>query len=595
MGVVILLLIYLLVRPASTLPLREEMAKDKSRPQYHFLPAQNWMNDPCGPIFFDGVYHMFYQFNPQLPVWGNMSWGHAESMDMIHWRHDPLALWPSTWYDALGVFSGSIAADEDHKDMIDMGRDSRLLYAYYTAVHIPTDKEKVTLKDGVHPWREIQASAVSRPYGGLRDWTKQSAESSMVFDPPFSYEEIAGFRDPAIKFDSQSQQWLMLIGSGKLTEGGSVVVYSSGAANLKDAQWSFSGVTLQGTADEDYVPGTDPVSSDYMWECPDLVVVGSSGLHMLIYGTCDAVFYSLGSLSWRNGYPQFEPLSSLGVNTDIGKQRAKLDHGLYYAARFQDMGKKSSAEEPPVVWGWVKEPPSRTDADLMRAGWAGVMSLPRALAVTAVPDEQECGEFQGASLLRVAPAAAVETLRLREASTPAQTLSTLPVLSNLSAEIMLQLAPLSTQSDGAFTLDLSLYPADTDSSSSGSSSNNGDVLPFVAIHYAYLYVEQEQRFSAELRVGERSCRVPVGLPDECGGGGEEDRKIRVFIDGSVIEVFGGFDCVITARSYDVPPGDTASLRPALKCDGGDVKTCGDVVTSYDSWQIRPISDDRLTT
>src|SRR6202158_4014418 len=72
-----------------------KLASDPLRPQYHLLPAHNWMNDPNGPIFFRGHYHMFYQYNPQAAVWGNMNWGHAASSDMIHWKHEPIALSPT--------------------------------------------------------------------------------------------------------------------------------------------------------------------------------------------------------------------------------------------------------------------------------------------------------------------------------------------------------------------------------------------------------------------------------------------------------------------------------------------------------------------
>jgi beta-fructofuranosidase len=55
-------------------PLRAKLAHDPHRPQYHFLPAANWMNDPNGPIYWKGVYHMFYQYNPRGAYWGDMHW-----------------------------------------------------------------------------------------------------------------------------------------------------------------------------------------------------------------------------------------------------------------------------------------------------------------------------------------------------------------------------------------------------------------------------------------------------------------------------------------------------------------------------------------
>jgi beta-fructofuranosidase len=66
------------------------LASDPERPQYHLLPKQNWMNDPNGPIYFNGLYHIFFQYNPQAAVWDNMSWNHAVSKDMLHWKNLPI-------------------------------------------------------------------------------------------------------------------------------------------------------------------------------------------------------------------------------------------------------------------------------------------------------------------------------------------------------------------------------------------------------------------------------------------------------------------------------------------------------------------------
>src|SRR5437667_12281471 len=83
--------------------LRERLATDPLRPQYHLLPARNWMNDPNGPIHWNGRYHMFFQYNPNAAVWSDMHWAHAVSEDMIHWRHLPIALAPTPgWGDADG-------------------------------------------------------------------------------------------------------------------------------------------------------------------------------------------------------------------------------------------------------------------------------------------------------------------------------------------------------------------------------------------------------------------------------------------------------------------------------------------------------------
>src|SRR5689334_24482716 len=82
--------------------------QERYRPQYHFTPAANWMNDPNGMVYYDGEYHLFYQYNPFGDKWGHMSWGHAVSPDLVRWEHLPVAI-----QEANGVmaYSGSAVVD----------------------------------------------------------------------------------------------------------------------------------------------------------------------------------------------------------------------------------------------------------------------------------------------------------------------------------------------------------------------------------------------------------------------------------------------------------------------------------------------------
>src|SRR5689334_8152661 len=85
--------------------------KEPYRPQFHFSPHHNWMNDPNGLVYYKGEYHLFYQYNPMGNVWGHMSWGHSVSADLVHWKTLPLAIAED---DKNMIFSGSCVVDKNN-------------------------------------------------------------------------------------------------------------------------------------------------------------------------------------------------------------------------------------------------------------------------------------------------------------------------------------------------------------------------------------------------------------------------------------------------------------------------------------------------
>src|ERR1700739_797566 len=127
----------------------KKLAADPQRPQYHLLPAANWMNDPNGPIFWQDQYHMFYQYNPNGAFWGDMHWGHAVSTDMVHWKHLPVALAPTpSGPDAGGGFTGTATT-----------ASGRVLMLYTGGRPVPRDL--ATIKDGNPPLLETQCMAAA--------------------------------------------------------------------------------------------------------------------------------------------------------------------------------------------------------------------------------------------------------------------------------------------------------------------------------------------------------------------------------------------------------------------------------------------------
>jgi fructan beta-fructosidase len=102
----------------------------KYRPGYHFTPGRNWMNDPNGLVYYKGVYHLYFQYNPEADVWGNMSWGHASSPDLVHWTEHPVAIAKEAGEE---IFSGSVVVDHRNSSGFGVGDDLPLVAIYTSA------------------------------------------------------------------------------------------------------------------------------------------------------------------------------------------------------------------------------------------------------------------------------------------------------------------------------------------------------------------------------------------------------------------------------------------------------------------------------
>ncbi|HTZ57825.1 MAG TPA: glycoside hydrolase family 32 protein [Acidobacteriaceae bacterium] len=311
------------------------LAADPRRPQYHLLPAANWMNDPNGPVYWDGSYHMFYQYNPDAAVWGDMHWGHAISPDMIHWHHLPVALAPTPGGpDESGCFSGSAVIDGDRVAVV------------YTGV-VAAPETKATLRDGAHSYKETQCLAFGTGKD-LSTWTK--VPQPVVAAPPAEIN-VTGFRDPSAW--RHGDRWYMTVGSGVRGKHGCVLLYES-----TDLQhWRYLHMVASG---EDVAgQSANPVESGDMWECPELFPLGEK--HVLIYSTQGKSFWQSGVLNPETLI--FQP-----------EQRGLLDWGAYYAPKTQ-LDKSGNR----ILWGWIQE--TRPVEEYRAAGWAGMMSLPRILTL----------------------------------------------------------------------------------------------------------------------------------------------------------------------------------------------------------------------
>jgi beta-fructofuranosidase len=303
--------------------LQTRVADDPLRPQFHLLPAKNWMNDPNGPIYFNGHYHMFFQYNPLAATWGDMNWNHSVSADMLHWKHLSVALTPTPGGpDSFGCFSGSA---------ISVGKR---VYVVYTGASIP---------DGSNKAKESQCLAWSDD-PDLLNWTKDPRP--VVPQPPEGLD-ITGFRDPSAW--RQGDWYYMTVGSGVAKVGGCVLLYRS-----KDLMnWEYLHELTRGQWNGKLT--ANPCDDGEMWECPEFFPL--DGGHVLIYSTLGKVFWQSGTLD--ESTMKFTP-SRTGL----------LDLDAFYAPKSQ-----IDAHGRRILWGWIPE--RRSEAAMRAAGWSGVMSLPR--------------------------------------------------------------------------------------------------------------------------------------------------------------------------------------------------------------------------
>ena len=207
-------------------------SSEQYRPLIHFTPQSNWMNDPNGLVYQNGTYHLFYQHNPNAAVWGPMHWGHATSKDMIHWQHEPIALYP----DDLGtIFSGSAVLDKNNTS--GFGKDGKApLVAIFT--HHDEKAIKVGRKDF-----QNQSLAYSLDEG--KTWVKYSD------NPVLRSPNNPDFRDPKVMWHEPTQRWIM-----SLAVADHLNFYSSTNLKVWNKETEF---------------GLNNGAHGGVWECPDLI------------------------------------------------------------------------------------------------------------------------------------------------------------------------------------------------------------------------------------------------------------------------------------------------------------------------------------
>lgn len=212
---------------------------ERHRPQIHFSPVQQWMNDPNGMVYYDGEYHLFYQYHPYGNTWGPMHWGHAVSEDLVHWEHLPVGLFP----DRNGaIWSGSAVVDHDNTTGFGTKGKPPLVAVFTQHDHLAADLGKS---------KRYQSQGIAYSLDNGRNW--QMYENNPVLKSP----DIPDFRDPKVFWYEPDRKWVM-----SLAVRDHIRFYSS--PDLKS--WEMTGSF-----------GGDWGAVDGVWECPDLIELEVEG------------------------------------------------------------------------------------------------------------------------------------------------------------------------------------------------------------------------------------------------------------------------------------------------------------------------------
>ncbi|KAL0927636.1 hypothetical protein M5K25_001828 [Dendrobium thyrsiflorum] len=316
------------------------------RTGFHFQPLRNWMNDPNGPVFYKGWYHLFYQYNCGGAIWGNITWGHAVSRDLTHWLHLPVAMVPDHWYDINGVWTGS-ATVLPNGNLIMLYTGSTNTTTQVQCLVVPTNPADPLL---IH-WHKHEANPILLP-------------------PPSVLPH--DFRDPTTAWTDPSDPSTFLVAIGSKDDSSN---RHAGVAYVYATRDFLSYHLLPGVLHT--VVGTG------MWECIDFFPVsvdGQAGLdtsekagerikHILKASIDDDRhdYYAIGRYDANeNKWVPDDAEKDVGIGL-------RYDWGKFYAAKtFYDHHKSRR-----VLWGWVGETDSeQTDVS---KGWASIMSIPRTI------------------------------------------------------------------------------------------------------------------------------------------------------------------------------------------------------------------------
>ena len=308
----------------------------EKRPEFHLSPRIGWMNDPNGFSFYNGKYHMFYQYYPYNTQWGPMHWGHAISEDLLHWEYLPAALAPDEEFDKNGCFSGSAVTLDDGRQL--------LIYTGVTREKQPDGKIKdiqtqcLAVGDGVDYVKCTNNPVLSE---------KDLPQGASKFD----------FRDPKA-WKKEDGTYVCVIGNRPADGSGQILLYSS----QDGFDWKFEKVLIE-----------NKCRYGKMWECPDFFTLDGKGVLLI---------------SPQDMLPQdYEYHSGNGKVCVIGTFDAETNdfieegnHAIDYGIDFYAPQTVAAPDGRRIMIGWMQnwETVCHKDEALP---WFGQTSIPREIRI----------------------------------------------------------------------------------------------------------------------------------------------------------------------------------------------------------------------
>lgn len=308
----------------------------EAKPAFHLAPRTGWMNDPNGISWYQGKYHLFYQYHPYDSHWGPMHWGHAVSSDLLHWENLPAALAPDMPYDCNGCFSGGAVALDDGRHLL-----------MYTGVRLEEQP------DGTR--REVQTQCLA--FGNGLEYEKYAHNPVLTeADLPEGGSRF-DFRDPRV-LRLEDGSFRALIANNDLQNGGQILLYRSDDG----IRWQFVKVFAE-----------NHKRIGLMWECPDFFAL--DGWHVLLASAQDML---PKGFEYHNGNGSFYLLGNYDAATETFTELS--DHAADYGIDFYAPQTILTPDGRRVMIGWLQNWDT-CNLHTPSIPWFGQMSLPRELSV----------------------------------------------------------------------------------------------------------------------------------------------------------------------------------------------------------------------